>query len=644
MSARRLLPGGLAAVAAAAVALLSATAASAAGSNATWAGAQPLTTKASNDPGYLWSNGGINAANWNGGAVPGTSVGVLSFPDLGASCDVAAPATACYTGYDDLGPISATQLNFGGSATKLQSYNMYDNAGSGSSVTLSGDGGNPNLGLIGAPPAGSTNLQLATWGIPIILGADQQWNISGNAPPYGGGILDVNTVSGPFNLTLNLTDVGTLQANSITTGPVTVAGNGTLQLDYLQGSAAKLPAVTLTNNDSALVIATPGASSGAINIAPTATGNQFYVLTDGIGGAGQSATEATLAAAGDVTVNQGTTMEFDIDGNNTAPGTNASELTDTANTVNFGGGAQISLWQAPDAGSCQTLKTGNTYTLVSAHTLTGSISVGGKTISQGQSATETLQSNKVSNCTGASKTTAIVSYNANTITATIAGAPTVATAPKISGTPTVGDKLTVSDHGGWTAAPSPTYSYKWYACSGGSCSAIGGATGSSYTLTSAEVGRTIKAQVTATNSYGSSSAFSNSLGPVAAAAGINLRALILRDLARIGHPHGRHAILLLLRGRPYRTSFRAQFPGTLSVVWTATVRTGHGRHARRHTYVIARTTVRVHAGRRAAVTLRLTRTGRRLLRRHPFSLRVTDRERFRPAGHGWITFVRRFTL
>jgi hypothetical protein len=630
------------------VALLSASAASAAAANATWAGAQPLTSTASNDPAYLWSHGGANGLNWSGGTVPGSSVGVLSFPDLPA-CDVPAPTTACYTSFDDLGPIDASQLSFGGSATTLRSYNIYSNAGSGSSVTLSGDGNSPNIGLTGQPPTGSADLQLATWGIPIVLGADQQWNISGNNPPYGGGILDLNTVSGPHNLTLNLTDQGTIEANSVTTAPVTVDGDGTLQLDYLQGSKPNLPEVTLANDNSALVIATPGATSGAINVASTATGNQFYVLTDGVGGSGQSATEATLAAGGDVTLNAGTTMEFDIDGNDTSAGVNASQLTDAGGTVNFGGGAALSLWQAQDAGKCVALATGNTYTLVSAHALSGSISVGGKVISQGQSATETLKSNSVSNCTNAAKTTVIVSYNANTITATIAGAPVASTTPpKIGGTATVGDKLTVTDNGTWTAAPAPTYSYQWESCSGSSCAKIAGATGSSYTLTSAEVGKKIKAQVTATNSYGSASAFSNTLGPVTAttssSGGPSLRTLIRRDLARLGHPRGRRAILALLRSHSYRTSFRAQVGGTLSDVWTASIRTGHGRHARRHTFVVAAATVHIRANHRTRVTVRLTSAGRRLLREHLFSLRTTARERYLVRGLGWTTFTRRFTL
>lgn len=91
-------------------------------------------------------------------------------------------------------------------------------------------------------------------------------------------------------------------------------------------------------------------------------------------------------------------------------------------------------------------------------------------------------------------------------------APVNTAAPVISGTPTVGQELSCTT-GTWTGNPTPTYAYEWQADG----TPIAGATSSTYTLQAAEEGTTITCEVTATNSAGSASEVSNSLGPVAAA-------------------------------------------------------------------------------------------------------------------------------
>jgi len=80
--------------------------------------------------------------------------------------------------------------------------------------------------------------------------------------------------------------------------------------------------------------------------------------------------------------------------------------------------------------------------------------------------------------------------------------PTGTTAPTIAGSATDGRTLTVAP-GAWTGAPT-RFAYQWQECSstGSSCTAISGATTTTYTLTPSEVGNTLRVAVTATNAGG----------------------------------------------------------------------------------------------------------------------------------------------
>lgn len=86
-------------------------------------------------------------------------------------------------------------------------------------------------------------------------------------------------------------------------------------------------------------------------------------------------------------------------------------------------------------------------------------------------------------------------------------APKNTAAPTISGTPQEGSTLTVSP-GSWSGTPAPSFSYQWERCvgTGGGCSAISGATATTYTASSVDVAHTLLVQVTAKNTNGSSTA------------------------------------------------------------------------------------------------------------------------------------------
>lgn len=99
--------------------------------------------------------------------------------------------------------------------------------------------------------------------------------------------------------------------------------------------------------------------------------------------------------------------------------------------------------------------------------------------------------------------TAVVVSAQTAVVVPVPVGPSNTTAPAISGTPQVGDTLSASQ-GTWTGDTPMTFAYKW----------SDGTTGSTDTLTSADVGTSVTVTVTATNDGGSASATSSSVGPV----------------------------------------------------------------------------------------------------------------------------------
>jgi hypothetical protein len=101
-----------------------------------------------------------------------------------------------------------------------------------------------------------------------------------------------------------------------------------------------------------------------------------------------------------------------------------------------------------------------------------------------------------------------------------AAAPSVATEPSISGVPLEGNALTGSK-GKWNGTVPITYTSVWVRCDekGAACASIAGATATKYTLTSADIGSTIRFRVTATNASGSNTADSNPTEVVSTASG-----------------------------------------------------------------------------------------------------------------------------
>lgn len=89
-------------------------------------------------------------------------------------------------------------------------------------------------------------------------------------------------------------------------------------------------------------------------------------------------------------------------------------------------------------------------------------------------------------------------------------APVNTEEPEITGTTEVGQTLTTTN-GTWTGTPMPTYAHQWRRGD----TDIDDETGTTYLLVEDDEGENITCVVTATNSVGTETATSNSIGPVA---------------------------------------------------------------------------------------------------------------------------------
>ena len=99
-------------------------------------------------------------------------------------------------------------------------------------------------------------------------------------------------------------------------------------------------------------------------------------------------------------------------------------------------------------------------------------------------------------------------------------APTNTSPPTISGSADEGHTLTIKS-GVWSGSTPIDHSYRWRRCgsAGTGCVDIAAATATTYTLTAADVGHTIRVRDTATNTYGTGSVDSAATAVVKAKAG-----------------------------------------------------------------------------------------------------------------------------
>jgi streptogramin lyase len=200
-----------------------------------------------------------------------------------------------------------------------------------------------------------------------------------------------------------------------------------------------------------------------------------------------------------------------------------------------------------------------------------------------------------------------------------AGATTPSPAPVNVVRPTIHGRLregrtVVARTGSWTNDPA-SFSYTWQRCRR-ACATVAVGTSGSYRLSARDIDRSVRVVVSASNAGGGAQAKSRAVGPV----GPSLR----RVRAAVDHllaTMKRSTITRLLEKRSWRDSFRAPSSGRLSVAFRAGPGPTLVADARRHFS---------KAGGRT-ITVRLTRSGRRLLKRAA-KLRLGVHVAYVPAG------------
>jgi hypothetical protein len=258
---------------------------------------------------------------------------------------------------------------------------------------------------------------------------------------------------------------------------------------------------------------------------------------------------------------------------------------------------------------------------------------------------------------------------------TVTGTPTApvnTSPPSVSGTATVGQLLSVSP-GSWSGYPAPSFTYQWLRCNsvGQACTAISGATGTSYTLLSTDAGSTLAVTVKATNSSGAASADSTPTAVVTAPAGggsggggsggggsggsgggvgevlpihetapstAQIQAALLGALLPSGKA-GRIASVRKHHG--YQVTFNAPAPGTVVISWYELPKGAHLASAKPVLVASGRATVTTKGTVR--LTLKLTARGRSLLA-HGGKVKLTARGTFTLAGASAVTVSKPFTL
>jgi len=217
--------------------------------------------------------------------------------------------------------------------------------------------------------------------------------------------------------------------------------------------------------------------------------------------------------------------------------------------------------------------------------------------------------------------------------------PATFSLPVISGTPVVGQTLSTST-AGWSGTAPISYAYQWQRCTT-SCSNIGGATASSYTLSTADQNALVQVIVTARNTAGSLAATSLPVGPVTLPGPTVTQ--IEAALQAILGAHGKNAsIKSLLKHGGYSVSFDAPGAGALVISWDATPSGARSAKSRKPVLIASGRASFANAG-TATVKIKLTGKGRSLLK-HSKRLKLTEKSSFTPTGQPSTSASKSFSI
>jgi hypothetical protein len=230
-------------------------------------------------------------------------------------------------------------------------------------------------------------------------------------------------------------------------------------------------------------------------------------------------------------------------------------------------------------------------------------------------------------------------------------APTSTAPPTLSGTAQVGQTLTAAS-GSWTATPAVTRQWQRCDAGGGACTAIGGATGNTYAVTSTDIGQTLRVSEAAVNGGGRADVSSAATGvvpappvplaaspppahPLTVVSDANIRARLVRALA----PAGAAAKLrTLVKRGGFVYKFVAPSAGRLVLQWYSRPK----RHKAKPV-LLASGTVKITKASTVKPKLRLTRAGKRLLQASK-KVTITGKGSFTRTGKKAVAATRTLTL
>ena len=340
-------------VAGGAVALGGTTAVATATTVSTWTGAAG-TEGAGN-----WSDAG----NWSTAQAPSGSIATsdVVFPPL-AACDQDIASCAVR---NDVSANAAHKITIRSSGAAAYTFTSGSGtSGSGTSGSGTSGSGTLTLGSGGLEVTGSSARSRTTIGIPIVLGTDQVWNLSGGMSTFdstigGSSALTMNLSSGTsVDLSANL-DVGDLSL-------IDVSGSGPRTDVILNGGDL--------NGGSGSPMAVAGVALGGYgHLGPLAAADTS--LTVGRGYAGAVHGTGTLTSSGDLSLDSRSSLTFNDLATPGLPGDGYPQLVVTGALTLGSASLRLDTTCAPSVG--------DSFPIVRGRSISGTFTADGRAIANG---------------------------------------------------------------------------------------------------------------------------------------------------------------------------------------------------------------------------------------------------------------------